>query len=98
MLRSLLGPVRAEPGCVATHLCFDAGESDALIWAEEWRGTREFEPHLRGPEFRRILAVMELAAALPLDEIDEIVSRRGFELVEQILGKSSAEVSDLEIA
>ncbi|HSN57564.1 MAG TPA: antibiotic biosynthesis monooxygenase family protein [Candidatus Sulfomarinibacteraceae bacterium] len=89
VLRALLGPVRAEPGCMATRLCEGAGDSHDVTWVEEWRGTDGFEAHLRGTAFRKILAVIEMASAPPVVEIDEVTSRRGFDLVEEILGSGS---------
>ena len=85
-LRTLVGPVRSEPGCSATRLLRDTDDRRELTWVEEWRGIDAFERHLRGSAFRGILAVIELAAAPPTVEIDDIASRRGFELVEEILG------------
>jgi len=90
-LRSLVGPVRAEPGCGATRLLRDTEDGCMLTWVEEWRSVEDFERHLRGVAFRRILAVIELAAAPPTVEIDDVSSRRGFELVEEILGLTPAE-------
>jgi len=85
-LRSLVGPVRAEPGCRATRLM-------SVTWVEEWRDLDAFERHLQGPAFRQIVAVIELAAGPPAVEIDDVSSRRGFELVEEILGLAQAEPS-----
>ena len=84
-LRSLVGPVRAEPGCRATRLLRDVDGSCALTWVEEWQSVSDFERHLQASAFRRILAVMELAAAKPEFEVDDVSSRRGFELVEELL-------------
>ena len=86
VLRSLVGPVRSEPGCNATRLLRCTRDDHGLTWVEEWRTEEDFERHLRAPAFRQILAVIELAEAPPAVEIDEIASRRGFELVEEILG------------
>ena len=86
VLRSLVGPVRAEPGCNATRLLNNAGREGGLTWVEEWRGIDDFERHLRSAAFRQILAVIELAAVKPVVEIEDVTSRRGFELVEEILG------------
>lgn len=93
VLRSLVGPIRAEQGCNATRLMRTSGRNCGLTWVEEWHSTDDFERHLRSPVFRRILAVIEMAAAAPVVEIDDVVSRRGFELVEEILGVSAAEAS-----
>jgi quinol monooxygenase YgiN len=86
VLRSLVGPVRAESGCNATRFLHDAGSGCGLTWVEEWHSVEDFERHLRSPVFRRILAIIELAESPPVVEIDEVASRRGFELVEEILG------------
>ncbi len=91
VLRSLVGPVRSEPGCSATRLLRDTEDSCGLTWVEEWRSVEDFERHLRETAFRRILAVIELAARPPAVEIDDVASRRGFELVEEILGLTQAE-------
>ena len=82
----VLGPVRAEPGCIATQLLVDADDDSALTWVEEWRDIGDFELHLREDSFHRIVAVIELASGPPVVEIDDVSSRRGFELVEEILG------------
>jgi quinol monooxygenase YgiN len=97
-LRSLVGPVRAEPGCSATRVQKGAGESLELTWVSEWRDTGYFEQHLRAPAFRQILAVIEMADGPPEVEIDDVNSRRGFELVEEILSRSSHKRNELETA
>jgi quinol monooxygenase YgiN len=85
VLRSLVGPVRSEPGCTQTRLLRDTGAHCAMTWEEEWRGIDEFEHHIRTPAFRQILAVIDMASKPPEVAIDEVASRRGFELVEEIL-------------
>ncbi len=96
VLRSLVGPVRAEAGCSATQLLRDTEDGYGLTWVEEWRVVEDFERHLRGVAFRRILAVIELAAGPPAVEIDDVASRRGFELVEEILGQTQVNQAEHE--
>ena len=79
--RSLVGPVRAEPGCSSTRLLTDMDGSGAVTWTEEWRGWDAFERHLEAKTFRRMVAVMELADRPPTVEIDEVTERHGFEVV-----------------
>jgi len=88
VLRSLVGPVRAEPGCTATRLLMDLGDPLAITFVAEWQDRRDLQQHLRGASFRRILATIELAARAPTLEIDEVLSRRGFDLIEEELGRS----------
>jgi len=89
VLRSLVGSVRAEPGCSVTWLSRDMDDGDTLTFVEEWRDRVDFELHLRSAAFRKILAVIELAAGAPTVEIDQVSARRGFDLVEEILDRSS---------
>lgn len=42
---------------------------------------------------RVVITVIELASAPPEVEIDDVASRRGFELVEEILGTPSTEAN-----
>ena len=95
-LRSLVGPVRAEPGCSETRVQKGAGESFQLTWVSEWRSAEDFEIHLRAPAFRQILAVIEMADRPPNVEIDDVISRRGFELIEEMLGRSSGQRTGTE--
>ena len=84
-LRSLAGPVRAETGCSTTRVLRDAANRCKLTWVEEWSSVEHFEQHLRGSTFRQIVAVIEMAVEQPEVEIDDVTSRRGFDLIEEIL-------------
>lgn len=88
VLRSILGPVRAEQGCLMTRIQQGSGEGCEISWIEEWNSIEDFEFHLRAEAFRQILAVVEMAAVKPVFEIDDVCSRRGFELVEEILART----------
>ena len=92
-LRSLVGPVRSEPGCSATRVLGGAEGGGEFTWLSEWRTIDDFERHLRTPTFRQIVAVIELAAGPPDVEIDEVNSRRGFEFIEEILSRGRNRVS-----
>jgi len=85
-LRSLAGPVRSERGCVATRIQRTSDCGCEINWVEEWQSIEAFEQHLKNDSFRKILAVIEMAAVRPTVEIDDVSWRRGFELVEEILG------------
>jgi quinol monooxygenase YgiN len=95
-LRSLVGPVRAEPGCRSTRLSKDTGDGCEFTWVSEWREAEDFERHIRGSAFRQIVAVIEMAEELPTIEIDDLSSRRGFDLIEEILGRAPSESPSLE--
>jgi quinol monooxygenase YgiN len=92
VLRSLVGPIRAEPGCTASRLLSDMSDGRVTL-VEEWRDGEHLRRHFRAATFRTVLAVMELAATAPIVEIDEITSRHGFELVENALSHAGPDSS-----
>ena len=96
VLRSLVGPVRSEPGCSATRLLKDTEDGSRLTWVEEWRAVEDFERHLRAAAFRQILAVIELASGPPQVEVDDVNSRRGFEIIEEILARPKTQTTGCE--
>lgn len=88
VLRSMLGPVRSHQGCLATRLMRDDQDERILTWVEHWHSREDHERHVRSDAFRRLLAVMDLAAEPPLLEVDEVERRQGFEIVEQLRGEA----------
>jgi quinol monooxygenase YgiN len=94
VLRGLLGPVRSHPGCLATRLTQDVGDQRILTWVDHWRRREDHERHVRSDAFRRLLAVMDLAAEPPTFEVGEVRHRRGFELVEELLGARAVDTTD----
>lgn len=91
VLRGLVGPVRSHPGCLATRLMQDVDDERVLTWADQWRRREDHERHVRSDAFRRLLAVMDLAAEPPTFEVDEVERRHGYELVEKLLGRPGEE-------
>jgi quinol monooxygenase YgiN len=89
VLRALWGPVRSHPGCLATRLMRDDQDDRVLTWVEQWQSQEDHERHVRSDAFRRLLAVMDLAAEPPVLEVDQIERRQGFQVVEQLLGGAS---------
>jgi quinol monooxygenase YgiN len=94
VLRSLVGPVRSEPGCHATRFLRSDGEPTKMTWVEEWRTEDDFERRLRSQTFRRLLAVIELAVNKPVVEIDRVAWRRQFDLVEEMLGRVNTQAAE----
>lgn len=87
VLRGLVGPVRSHPGCLATRLMQDVDDERVLTWVDQWRRREDHERHVRSDAFRRLLAVMDLAAEPPTFEVDDVSRRRGFEVVEELFGE-----------
>ena len=69
VLRSVQGPVRAQPGCVACDVFDEQGPEPAVVLLERWETTEAFEHHLRSEAYRRVIAAVELSGAQPDDPL-----------------------------
>ena len=85
-LRWLAGPVQARRGCAGCRILQDLDDENALVLVEEWTSRETFERHLRSEDFRRLLAVAELATEPPELRFDRIAERRGLGLVAEVRG------------
>jgi quinol monooxygenase YgiN len=92
-LLSLVGPVRSQPGCTATRVLHEMDEDEAVTIEAEWHTQPDLERHFRTPAFRTLLATMELASRCPDFEVDMVDGRRGFELVEAVLGDGQGDTA-----
>jgi len=81
---SVIGPVRAEPGCLACGLYQEAGNGDVLYYMEEWATPEQLERHLRSARYERLLAAMEASAAPPVLRYLTISACRGLENLERV--------------
>jgi quinol monooxygenase YgiN len=84
-LRSLLGPIRSQPGCRSIRLLREVEDDGSLTLTEEWRDRADLEAHLQSAAFRKLVAVLEQGKEAPEVEIDEVCTRSGIELLESML-------------
>ena len=90
VLRSLKGPVRSHSGCAKTLLMHDVQNDAVITWVSRWRSRADLDGHLCSDHFRRILAVMELAAEPPHIEFECGSELRGLDLIDEIIGGADA--------
>ena len=85
-LAALVGPTRAQPGCLRCTLLRDAENPAALALIEEWASRADLDRHFRSEDCRRLLAAAERAHAPPefristlatCEEIEAIATARG---------------------
>jgi quinol monooxygenase YgiN len=94
---SLLGPVRAEPGCRSSELYQQVDDGNVLRYVEEWDEPEQLERHMRSARYERLLAIMEAAAERPLLRYDQIASTRGLSYLEAVrLGTSAPKPRERE--
>lgn len=87
---AILGPMaertRAERGCLGCQLHQDVLEENALILEEEWASEADLERHLRSPDYRQLLLIMELATLPPEVSFDTVSGSTGFETIQKARG------------
>ena len=88
-LRSLIGPTRVETGCLSCHLYQDMNDEYAITWMEQWRSQDDLSRHVRTPQYKRILAALDMSDAKPEIRFDTVVETKGMQLIEEALGVST---------
>ena len=92
LLRSVQGPVRAQPGCAACDVLDEQGSDRAIVLLERWTSKEAFEDHLRSEAYRRVIAAVELSGSRPDISFEHVEAVEGLELVERLrnVGDSKA--------
>ncbi len=83
ILRTIQGPVQAQPGCAACHILEEQGPEQAVVLVERWETQQALETHLRSESYRRILGAIELCAGPPDIRFDHVSATEGLALVER---------------
>lgn len=90
ILRSVQGPVLAEPGCTACHIYEEPGPEDAVVLVERWESEAALEAHIRSEAYKRILGAIELSGAPPVIRFDHVSGSEGIERIEHARGTEGA--------
>ena len=96
VLRSVRGPVQAQPGCVDCQILEEEGPDHALVFIERWDSDEALTKHLRSESYRHILGAIELSGGAPDVRFDHVNSTEGLELIARSrdLGAASADDND----
>jgi quinol monooxygenase YgiN len=81
---SLMGPVRAEPGCRLCELYQQVDDGNVLRYVEEWETPEQLERHMRSARYERLLAIMEASAVRPVLRYDYVTGTRGLDYLEAV--------------
>jgi quinol monooxygenase YgiN len=90
ILRSVQGPVLAEPGCNACHIYEESEPDNAVVLVERWESEAALEAHIRSEAYRRILGAIELSGAPPMIRFDHVSASEGMERIEHARGMDVA--------
>jgi len=83
ILRSVTERTRVQPGCISCRIYHDAQEENVIMVDELWRTQEELDRHLRSPEYRNVLLVVEMAHEKPEISFCEFSGSTGFETIEK---------------
>ncbi len=81
---TVAGSTSVKPGCKMARLQSHIHDDDDLILIEEWETMPELERYIASDEFRKIMAIMDMAVELPEISFHSVSTTMGFELVEKI--------------
>lgn len=72
VLTALVGPTRAEPGCLQYDLSVEIGVPERFVFMERWRSEGDLERHRNAPH---LLAFRDRAPELLAGPLEVIVAR-----------------------
>ena len=76
--------ISVKPSCKKVRLYSDVDNDDDLVLIEEWEAMPDLERHVASDEFRKVMAIMDMAIEPPDISFHMVSSIKGFELVEKI--------------
>jgi quinol monooxygenase YgiN len=84
VLRTIQGPVKAEPGCLSFHIYEEKDDpQQAIVLVERWASEESLQAHIRSEAYRRVLGAIELSGAPPEVCFDYVTASEGMELIER---------------
>lgn len=83
ILKSVQGPLAAQPGCVACDIYEEQGAEEAVVLVERFDTYEALEEHLRSEAYRSILGAVELSRGQPQIRFETVSSSEGIELIER---------------
>ncbi len=95
ILRSIQGPVSAQPGCACCHVYEDLAPEPAVVLVERWESEAALEEHIRSEAYRWILGAIEHSGKPPGVCFDYVSSSEGMELIERLRSLSATEMDRL---
>jgi quinol monooxygenase YgiN len=80
-IKTLLGPIRNEPGCISCYCCVDAEAEQIIIFKQEWKTNEDLAAHLRSDHFTILLGAMKLLSIEPEIKFNTIATTAGAEAI-----------------
>jgi quinol monooxygenase YgiN len=84
IVRSLLGPTSAEPGCLNCGCYADAQNEKTLCYVEDWQTEEDLERHIRSDDYRKFLALIDLSSEPPELKFHKVSETFGIEYLSRV--------------
>jgi len=68
-------------GCMGCHISRDIEKPNTLIYSEKWQTREDLEKHIRSPNYRLVLEIIELSSQEPEIKFFTISKIEGLEVV-----------------
>src|SRR5512136_1511706 len=65
ILKSIQGPVTAQPGCLSCDIYTEIGLGGSILFSEHWESEAALHEHIRSGLYLRILSAAELSRRAP---------------------------------
>jgi quinol monooxygenase YgiN len=95
ILRSIQGPVSAQPGCLACHVYEEHGPG-AIALVERWESEAALAAHISSKAYKHILSAIELSCAPPEVCFDFVSKSQGIEFIERSFSRRSQPDGDFD--
>ena len=84
IVRSLLGPVSAVPGCLGCGFYTDAQNENTLCYVEDWETEEDLQRHIRSDDYRKFLALIDLSSEPPDLKFHRVSQTFGLEYLSRV--------------
>jgi quinol monooxygenase YgiN len=86
LISSIVGPTRAQPGCLSCLTYQDVKNQNIIIYEEKWKRQADLERHIRSNRYLNILSAIDMSSEPPEIRFDTITGTRGMEFIKAIRG------------
>lgn len=83
-LRSLIGPMQAEEGCVDCRVLQDVTNPNAFQLEAFWRTEDDLARHVRSGVYKKLLFLMEIGVEAPTIEFHDVSHTRGMDFIQSV--------------
>jgi quinol monooxygenase YgiN len=84
ILKSIQGPVSAQPDCLACDIYTEVGPGGFILFSEQWESEVALHEHIRSEIYLRILSAAELSGRAPEIRFHRVSDTQGLELIRQL--------------